>query len=341
MMLKAIGGGPSEVLDVVDPNPNIDNLDAAHNSDALKGVDLIIALGGGSAIDTAKILSAIASSENDYPLSDHFRKGAPIDTSTSIPVVAIPTTAGTGSEVTPTATVWDYQQKRKHSLSGTRLFPSHAILDPNLTTSLPESISVSSGLDAISHALESVWNKNSNPISTTLATQSLRLSLEALPKVRANGTDIDARSAMMIASLKAGMAISQTRTALAHSISYPITIELEVPHGIACSFALPEILEFNSAADDGRLETLSENLGFDNTRDLQTAISDLLGSLSLPVNYFREPNTIDRILTMKDRMITSGRFENNLRQASSSDIERILESAIERYGIHVGPIAGE
>ncbi|WP_413813784.1 iron-containing alcohol dehydrogenase, partial [Rhizobium sp. Root482] len=140
-----------------------------------------------------------------------------------LPCYVVPTTSGTGAEVTPFATVWDETTNTKYSLANADMFPVAAILDPELTIDMPREVTLATGLDAISQALESVWNRSCNAITFGWAISSLRLSLSALGKVANTPDDLQARSDMAQASLLAGLCISHTRTALAHSMSYPIT----------------------------------------------------------------------------------------------------------------------
>lgn len=328
---ELLNGRVAFVLDTVTPNPSLEYIDELRNVQGLGTADSIIALGGGSSLDTAKALSRILKSQRDKPLSDLFWKGTGIGADGAVPIIAIPTTAGTGSEVTPTATIWDYKAGMKRSLCGDDLYPMAAIADPTLTYSLPESITMSSGLDAVSHALESIWNNNANPVSLMLATQSLRLSLDALPRLKMNGHDHQARSSMMQASLMAGLAISQTRTALSHSISYPLTMEFGIPHGIACSFALPEILEYNASSDDGRLETLAADIGRDTTSSLGIELRRLLKQLVSDTDYRNDIIEIPLTLDLRRRMFTKGRADNNLRPVELDDLDGILREALSRY----------
>src|SRR5690606_27681337 len=242
---EALGDRLVAVLDDVRPNPDVVDIDRQAGSLATLAPDCIIALGGGSSIDTAKALARLLSQPAGTTLAAHFREGAPLASAPALPVVAIPTTSGTGAEVTPFGTVWDFAERRKYSVTGPDLFPELALLDPELTSGLPPEVTISSGLDAVSHAMESTWNHHATPVTLGLAAKSLQLSLPALPRLHDDPDDIDARGAMMQASLLAGIAISQTRTALAHSISYPLTTHFDLPHGIACSFSLPALLEFN------------------------------------------------------------------------------------------------
>ena len=325
-----MNGRIERVLDIVTPNPSLESIDELRHVQGLETVDTIIALGGGSCLDTAKALSRVISSNRDEPLSDRFWEGVGIGADETIPIVTVPTTAGTGSEVTSTATIWDYENRAKRSLLGDGLYPKAAIVDPVLTHDLPESVTVSSGLDAVSHALESIWNRNASPISLTLATQSLRLSMDALPRLKANLQDHLARNSMMQASLMAGLAISQTRTALSHSLSYPLTMEFGIPHGIACSFALPEVLEFNALSDDGRLEGLASGLGYDTASSLADELRRLLKMLLYDTNLLGKITENSLTLDLRKRMYTKGRVDNNLRPVELDDLDSILREAIRR-----------
>lgn len=328
---RIMNGRVVHVIDTVTPNPSVDDLMGLAALEWLHDIDSIVAVGGGSTIDTAKIMSRIASCAEDLNMPDDLWNGVTPSGNVRVPVYAIPTTSGTGSEVTPTATVWDYARGVKRSLSGDDLFPKMAILDPVLTYDLPRNITVSSGLDAISHALESVWNRNANPLTLISATQSLRMSLDALPRLVISGEDFPARRSMMQASLMAGLAISQTKTALSHSMSYPLTIEYGIPHGIACSFALPEILEFNASADDGRLENLAIELGFETIADL---VGELRRILEMSIPHDGSISNIQGRVTSPEllkRMFSKGRMENNIRPATLEDLDRIVQRAVNRY----------
>jgi phosphonate metabolism-associated iron-containing alcohol dehydrogenase len=168
------------------------------------------------------------------------------------PLIAVPTTSGTGSEVTGWATVWHKAAGKKYSLHLPETWPEAALVDPELVLSLPAGPTLSAGLDALSHALESVWNINANPVSDNHAVNAARAVLATLPALMKNLGDIELRSRMALAALTAGLAFSNTRTALAHSISYDMTIRHGLPHGIACSFTLPLVLKRAIGADAGR-----------------------------------------------------------------------------------------
>lgn len=243
------------VIDTIEPNPDVKWLAPlyAQVQRDYADVPVIVALGGGSAIDAAKALLCATSSGTFDELLAVLEQGGQLpatsDAAAHKALIAIPTTAGTGSEVTPWATIWDKANGRKHSLHQACTWPQAAIIDPRLMVSLPAGATLASGLDALSHALESIWNINRNPVSMSLAVQAARRVLTTLPALMNDLSNLSLRSDMAEAALLAGLAFSNTKTALAHSLSYDITLQHGVPHGIACSFSLPLVLEMALGAD--------------------------------------------------------------------------------------------
>ena len=205
--------------------------------------DSFVAVGGGSTIDTCKAANLYATYPADFftyvnaPIGD----GRPVPGPTK-PLIAIPTTAGTGSEVTSFATIWDEEHGQKFSLSHDKLYPEIAIVDPVLMLGKPYDLTLATGLDALSHAVESIWNVNANPVSARHAIAAATSIIANLPKLLNDLNNLELRYAIAEASLNAGLAFSNTKTAIAHNISYPITLGWGVQHGIACSFTLPTIL---------------------------------------------------------------------------------------------------
>lgn len=251
------------VWDGVKPNPDLQDLDAATQSLRTLDIGSVLGLGGGSALDAAKVLASTITSPAEPTLRQVFRDKSAAKWAPRLPLVAVPTTSGTGAEVTPFATVWDHEEHKKHSLSGDFMYPDAALLDATLTLTLGEEDTLYPALDAISHALESLWNKNCTPVSRAYAFQALTLSNEALQRVMKDPFDLKGRQDLQTASLFAGLAISQTRTAIAHSISYSLTSQFGVPHGLACSYGLNELLSCNLEKitnDDGELGLLRSTL---------------------------------------------------------------------------------
>jgi phosphonate metabolism-associated iron-containing alcohol dehydrogenase len=319
------------VVDTIDPNPNLDSLDTVIRDVREVRPDVVVALGGGSAMDSGKVIAKTVSAPEGWTLAVHFRGGRPIHNNSPLPCYVLPTTSGTGAEVTPFATVWDQTTNTKYSLANDDMFPVAAIVDPQLTVGMPREVTLSTGLDAISQALESVWNRSCNAITFGWAISSLRLSLKALLPAANTPEDLKARSDMAQASLLAGLCISHTRTALAHSMSYPITAHYGMPHGFACSFTLPALFDFNIEVDDGRLAALANALGYADAQALKIVLVQLLADAKIG-NYFRKylSTPID-ILKHVSEMITPNRSENNMRRVDLPDIERIVRDTFGKY----------
>ncbi len=256
--IEAIAGPALACIDNVEANPSLSMLRTACTQ--LAGLpqlpEVLVALGGGSVMDSAKVLAA---EHGDFATMLAYLTQGHESGRRALPIIAIPTTSGTGSEVTSWATVWDPENDRKLSLSRDDLYPEAVLVDPRLVVGLPRVQSVASGLDALSHALESLWNVHANPVTRGLAVEAAHEIIAALPQVAAEPSDLDARSQMALGALRAGLAFSNTRTALAHNISYAITLGHGVPHGLACSFCLPAVMEAAIGADpacDAALEAI-------------------------------------------------------------------------------------
>ncbi len=264
-------GEPASIINNITPNPDFSTLTESCRQFADSASDdmVIVALGGGSVIDAAKVLAA---SNNGFAsVREYLETGEAANQLGTYPIIAIPTTAGTGSEVTKWATVWDTESQKKYSLSLQTLYPTHAIVDPELMLGLPKALTISTGLDALSHALESIWNRNSNPVSANHAVFAATEIMATLPKLVSDLENIELRSRVARASLFAGLAFSNTRTALAHSVSYPITLKYKVPHGLACSFSLPMVLASVIGEDENCDTSLRRIFG----DDLDQAVMDL------------------------------------------------------------------
>ena len=252
-------GLPALVIDRVIPNPDFASLAEACRlfGGASRRPEVLVALGGGSVIDTAKVVAAAG---DDFArVRRYLESGEGVERLSALPIIAVPTTAGTGSEVTAWATVWDTEASKKYSLSLPGLYPEHAVVDPALTLGAPRELTVSTGLDALSHALESIWNVNASPVSARFSLFAAREVLAVLPGLVGDLGNQDLRERMARAALLAGLGFSNTKTALAHSLSYPITLRQGVPHGIACSFSLPAVMRLASGADpqcDARLREI-------------------------------------------------------------------------------------
>ena len=247
--IAAKAGAAAIVIDNIVTNPDVKDLRASCERYGAAGArpDVIVALGGGSIIDAAKVLAA---GGRDFErVMGHLTGRSTLDPATFTPIIAVPSTAGTGSEVTHWATVWDSGSGQKYSLSHPGLYPEAAIVDPELTIGAPRGLTLATGLDALSHALESIWNRSANPVSANFAIEAAREILEVLPRLLDDLANPELRARQARAALFAGLAFSNTKTALAHNISYDITLKRGTIHGIACSFPLPAVMRWSIGAD--------------------------------------------------------------------------------------------
>lgn len=314
-------------FDIDAANPDLDWLDAEAGRFRGRPWAGLIAIGGGSVLDSAKVMSCLLA-DNGFSLDAHFRGGQPAPEGPCLPVMALPTTAGTGSEVTPFATVWDTAHEVKRSLLSAGMIPRHAVIDPELTRSMPRDITISSGLDALNQALESIWNRNATPLSMALAKEALVRSWRHLDGAVSEPGNMEHRSAMAHAALLSGMAISQSRTALCHAISYPVTLHFGVPHGLACGFTMAAVLAFNMPADDGRLAHAARLLGFESAPALQAAMVQRLRYLRVGSAVAQHvPGGLPALLDALAEFRDADRAGNNLRPASEGDVRRILSEA--------------
>ena len=202
---------------------------------------VILGVGGGSLMDFVKVLRF--SSLNPNWLKENLNTALEKVTEDCKrqPLILIPTTAGTGSEITGTATIWDFKRKTKHSLFGNQVYADFAIVDPQLCYAAPWILTRDSALDALSHALESIWNVHANDDTRRLAMDACQKICSQLPLIKNNLNNQAARLALSEGALFAGMAMSQTQTALAHSLSYEDTLSNQVSHGYACASWLPVV----------------------------------------------------------------------------------------------------
>jgi phosphonate metabolism-associated iron-containing alcohol dehydrogenase len=285
--LGKTAGAPVLIISDVAPNPDYRLLaeQTARFAGLKQQPEVIVALGGGSVIDSTKVFAA---AEGDFEKIRTFlesQKGA--EQLSATPIIAVPTTAGTGSEVTCWGTVWDEANGKKYSLARSNLYPTHAVVDPRLMLGKPLLLTISTGVDALSHSLESLWNINNNPVSANHAVFAARNILDVLPKLVKDLGNIELRGRVAMAALFAGLAFSNTKTAIAHSLSYPITLRHGVQHGIACSFSLPMVLRSVQGVGGICEDSLKQIFGPDLTRgadDLEDFLG-LLGISSNPASY--------------------------------------------------------
>ncbi len=213
---------------------------------------LVIGLGGGSALDTAKAIAVLATNQgqvSDYVGLDRVPKAG-------LPTILIPTSAGTGSEVTFTAVFTNRKTRTKGGINSRFLYPTVALLDPELTLTLPPQITAQTGMDALTHAMEAYTSNKANPLSDLVAEKAIALIGGSLKKAVQKGNDINARENMLLGSLLAGLALANAGVTAVHAMAYPLGAFFNIPHGLANAVLLPYVLEFNRIGHPERFARL-------------------------------------------------------------------------------------
>jgi len=315
-------------------NPRIEDIEQGRALLNESGCDVVLAVGGGSVLDMAKSVNVLAA--QDGPAGDYLNKTRTIRRR-GLPLIAIPTTAGSGSEATHFAVA--YVGKIKHSLAHPFMLPDYALLDPATTLSLPPYLTASTGLDALSQAIESYWSIHSTPVSSAYAEQAIRLILGHLPAA-VNRPTAEARQAMLHAANLAGRAINISKTTAPHALSYPLTMHFGVPHGHAAGLTLAGFFVFNSQVGEQdvadqrgaghvrrRIEALCALLGAEDAPAAAARINALMHDIGLTTDLaacgVKTPADIELILGE----INLERLDNNPRRLTLEDLRQLLTMA--------------
>jgi alcohol dehydrogenase class IV len=250
-------GITGEVFKAVEPEPYMDNAEEAAALGRAVDADLVVGLGGGSAMDTAKAAAALITNEGkaqDYiGLNKVELPGAP--------TIMVPTTAGTGAEVTFTAVFTNRETRAKGGINSPFLFPDVALLDPELTLPLPPHVTAATGMDALTHAIESVSSLSSTVFTEALALTAIRLISGNLRRAVFHGGDIDAREQMLMGSLLGGLALADAGVGAAHALAYPLGGNYRIPHGLANAMLIPYVMEFNLPAAEKHFAMIAAAMG--------------------------------------------------------------------------------
>ena len=263
----------------VQPNPTLGNVEEATQLARANGVDAVVGFGGGSALDVAKAVACMVGEEGPF---SEFWNGERSFSNRRPLLVAIPTTAGTGSEVTSVGVYSAPELQAKKAIGSPHFWPDFAVVDPYWTLSVPPGGTVSTGLDAFSHALEAFWASSSQPLSQAFAREAMRTLFGNLETAFQDGSNEQARAALSRASLMAGMAFSQTRTTLLHAISYPLTAWYGVPHGLACIVTLRPVLEWVHETRPEVCEEVARAVGFPTYGEFRAPFFEWLDRLGVP-----------------------------------------------------------
>lgn len=327
----------------IEGNPSVTTVEAATEAFQASGADFIVAFGGGSPMDVAKAVGVVAK----YGGSITEYEGAHKVPGKIIPLVALPTTAGTGSEVTAFSVITDHSRDYKLTVFSYELLPAYAILDADLITTAPASVAAACGIDAFIHAEEAYISTAASPFSDAMAEKAMELIGENIRRFVANRTDVEAAEAMMVGSLFAGIAFSFARLGNVHAMSHPVSAFFDVPHGVANAVLLPVVAEYNALADHGRYykiyNYISEIPAYEDEFEpmmLVDAIRSLCKAIGIPANLTEAINQADKtgsisretieekIEAMAADAMKSGNIAVNPRSSRQCDIEMLYRKAL-------------
>jgi len=277
------------VFDGIEPDPPFEIVEKAAAAYQENGCTLVIGLGGGSSIDGAKAVSLRVSKKGNIR---EYGMGKVLE-GILIPIYAIPTTAGTGSEVTGVVVIKDQENKMKMVLRGMQLIPKTVILDPELLASIPPRVAAETGADALSHAVESYVSLNSNVITEAFALTAIRMISKYLRRMVANPGDIETAGQMLLASCIAGLSFSNAGLGLTHSLAHPLGAYFHVSHGLSCALYLPFVMDFNLPTCPEKYASIADAMG-ENVRQFSPhraakqavfAVRELLADIGIPRTF--------------------------------------------------------
>ena len=340
--LKVAGIAVDTFTDI-EGNPSVETVDKATAAFKESGADFIVAFGGGSPMDVAKAVGVTAK----YGGSITEYEGAHKVPGPIIPLIAIPTTAGTGSEVTAFSVITDHSRDYKLTVFSYEILPAYAILDAELLTTAPASVAAACGIDAFIHAEEAYISTAASPFSDAMAEKAMSLIGKNIRRFVANRGDIEAAEEMLVGSLFAGIAFSFARLGNVHAMSHPVSAFFDVPHGVANAVLLPVIAEYNALADHGRYLTIYNDISpvpaYEEEFEplmLVDAIRELCGEIGIPANLTEAINNASKtgpvsaeeieskIEAMAVDAMKSGNIAVNPRSSRQCDIEMLYRKAL-------------
>jgi alcohol dehydrogenase len=250
-------GAAMECFVGVEPEPYLDNADQAAELGRQTGAELVVGLGGGSAMDTAKAAAVLIT--NPGPAERYV--GLNLVPGPGLPTIMIPTTAGTGSEVTFTAVFTNRQTKAKGGINSPHLYPTQALIDPELTLGLPPDVTAYTGMDALTHAIESFTSKSAHVFTEALSLTAIRLISSNLRRAVFHGDDIQARENMLMGSVLGGLGLALSGVGAAHALAYPLGGYYRVPHGLANAMLIGRVMAFNAPAAEQAMAMIAKSMG--------------------------------------------------------------------------------
>jgi len=322
-----------EFFDRVIPDPDVACFESCLETAKKQKYDLIVGIGGGSSMDIASITSVMLT--NPGTVYDYF--GVGLVKNPGVPAILIPTTAGTGAEVTPNAILTDTKEKLKKAVVSPYILPRLAIIDPLLTVTMPPSVTSSSGIDALTHAVESYTSNNANILTDLFAKEAMILIGRSLRTAVANGNNLEARYDMSLGSLYAGISLANAGVTAVHALAYPLGGTFNVAHGIANGLLLPYVMEFNVLGNIPKFAQIAHFLGekadhlplLDQAYQAAKAVKALYRDLKIPQSLTELKVPKEGIPAMaKAAMNVTRLMGNNPRAMTVQDVEKIYEKAL-------------
>lgn len=321
--LRLGGGKIVEIFSDIRPNPTTHNVNDCVRLMREVDADFAVALGGGSPMDCCKAACAIV--RGDDNIEPYHSLGKPISAKEAIPMIAVTTTSGTASEVTNISVLTDINKNLKQPMNDPTMYPKIAVIDPELTLTVPPQVTASTGLDVLSHAIESYWSTLNQPICSACSIYAARLVFEWLEKAYTEPENLTAREKMAEASIVAGVAFSHPRTTGSHACSFPLTNIYGIPHGEACAFTLDYFVKFNAkhADSDGRLDALAKDCGFDSAYEMADEISAMKKRMGMRSRLSEIGCTSDEQIAELTKKSMSMLMKRNPIELSESDIGKM------------------
>ncbi|MFE5470952.1 iron-containing alcohol dehydrogenase [Bacillus safensis] len=320
-------GIASEISTEIKPEPTEENIEDVFHTFLRGEHDAIIGIGGGSVLDAAKILAVLKT--NDQPISALV--GTNLVKKRGVPTILIPTTSGTGSEVTPNAIVTFPEKELKIGMVSPHLLPDLVILDPALTLNLPKSITAATGMDAFTHALESYISNKANPFSDMFALESMRLISGSIQEAYHHGDNMKARENMLVGAMYGGMALTSAGTAAVHAMAYPLGGKYKISHGVANSMLLPHVTAFNADHIIDRLEHVARAIGLAGAHTKQELAEHVIRQIEEWTADLHIPQQLKAFGVSKEDVPALAQaasevkrlMDNNPKPMSVSDIEQV------------------
>jgi len=304
------------------PEPDAASVDRAREACRESGAGVVIGIGGGSAIDVAK---AAAGLFNEYAPTAEFLRGREILTP-GIPLVAVPTTAGTGTEATTNSVLVDTERRIKKSIRHDSMMPAVALVDPQLTATCPPRVTAYSGMDALTQAIESFVSAHATPVTEPLAIEGVRLVSRSLEIAVANGSDIAARSDCAYGSLITGMAFANSRLGVVHGVAHPLGVRYGIPHGLVCGVLLPVALRLNRPHISDKYPRLCKAVG----GDVIDFAADLGRRVGLPQDFSQYNIPRSDFPGIIAHAMASASLKANPKKITEKDVEWLLEEVVGR-----------